>query len=58
MINLSFSSLLKVLALSVKIKSQMKFCLFLINNQMRYISKNYFKISFYKFSSYIYYMQH
>lgn len=39
MINLSFSSLLKVLLLSVKIKSQMKFCIFLINNQMRYISK-------------------
>lgn len=49
MINLSFPSLLKVLLLSVQIKSQMKFCIFLINNQMRYISKNYFKISFLSF---------
>lgn len=56
MINLSFPSLLKVLLLSVQIKSQMKFCIILINNQMRYISKNYFKISLFKFSSYIYYM--
>lgn len=60
MINLCFSSLLKVLLLSVKIKSQMKFCIFLINNQMRYTSQNYFKISFFKFSLYIYiyYIQH